>query len=165
MRLAQLLDVIDHAAVTAEVRRRASAEVRALYRPMSTDEVAQELGITKPTVLKWMRAGLLREATASKDTGRLFDRDQVMGAKAVLLDTKLEGTVKQRAAALADCRERLGWSAAPEALRTFRVSLAQARAGETTPVSAEDLRHGRQLRTARLALASAPERKRVGPRS
>lgn len=153
MTLAQILEVIDHAAVSVAARRRAAAQVRALYRPMGTEEVAGELGITKPTVLKWMRAGLLTEARGSKSSVRLFDRDQVMGAKAILAETKLQGTVRQRATLLADLRERLGWSAAPAMLSAFRLSLAQARAGQVTAISDDDLREGHRLRDARLARA------------
>lgn len=151
MTLDEILDVINHSQVSLDLRQRAAAQVTALYRPMTTVDVAAELKISKPIVLRWLQAGLLTQSKASKATGFLFDRDQVMRVKAVFEGVKLEGTVEQRAAIIADLQESLGWLSAPNALKDLRTSLAQAKAGKTTPVSAAELRRGRKLLAARAA--------------
>ncbi len=151
MTLDELLDIIKRSRVSPVLRQRALAQVTALYHPMTTVDVAAELKISKPTVLKWLRSGLLTQSKSSKATGLLFDRDQVMRVKSVFEGVKFEGTVAQRAAVIADLQESLGSLTAPEALNDLRTSLAQAKTGKTTPVSAAELRRGRKLLAARVA--------------
>jgi len=157
--LAEILDVIKHSSVSAERRRRTEGHIRALFRPMTTEEVTQELGISKPTVLKWMRAGLLSQAGASKETGFLFDRDAIENAKQILVKSKLKGTPRDRAVQLADLRERLGWAAVPEKLLAMRNSVASAKEGKGVEITSEDLALGEQLRKARLDRAKVKTKK------
>lgn len=147
----QIVDVIRHPTAHNSRERTFVANLveQLIGRPLSTEDAADVLGVSKPTVLKWLRFGLLREAAESTPKQRQLDAAVVYGAKRLLAETKAKGTVSQRAdmlaAHLGDLAEMLAWNARPEARASLDRALRQLAAGDTVPVTNEELKRGREL--------------------
>lgn len=119
--------------LTREQPETADLIERLIARPLHAEEVADILGVTKPTVMSWLRAGLLVEAPGSKPTRRLFDTVAVIAARNVLRDTKLQGTLEDRASKLAELPETLYWSTHPTERSILDEAIAAADRSETAP--------------------------------
>lgn len=134
-----------------------------LARPFSAAEAAEKLGISKPTAIKWLRAGLLRRAENTGDDENKFDVASVLSTREILSKLKMSGTVAERARVIAELPERLFWSANPEALADLERSLHQANTKRLTTVSDTELERGRRrlfARRARSRTRSAARRSR-----
>ncbi len=131
-----------------------------LARPFSAAEVAEKLGVSKPTAIKWLRAGLLRRAENTSEREHKFDVASVLSTREVLTSLKMTGTVAERARLLAGLPERLFWSANPQALADLERSLHEANANKLTTVSDAELERGRQLLAARRARSRRGSRAR-----
>ncbi len=130
-----------------------------LARPFSAAESADKLGISKPTALKWLRAGLLRRADGTSERANLFDAASVLSTRKVLQSLKMSGTVAQRARVVAELPERLYWDRNPQALKGLMRSLQQAAAGKLSDVTDEELARGREV----LARRRVPVRRTSRP--
>lgn len=116
-----------------------------LARPFTASEAAEKLGISKPTAIKWLRAGLIRRAEATDEQRNLFDAASVLSTREILRQLKMKGTVAKRAKVIAELPERLFWSANREALAHLQTSLSEAESGMLGPASAQDVARGRRL--------------------
>ncbi len=132
-----------------------------LARPFSAAEAAEKLGVSKPTAIKWLRAGLLRRAENTSEREHKFDVASVLSTREVLTRLKMTGTVSERARVIAELPERLFWSANPQALADLERSLHEADANKLTTVSDAELERGRQV----MAAGRAGSRRRSSRRS
>lgn len=116
-----------------------------LARPFSAAEAAEKLGISKPTAIKWLRAGLLRRAEGSPDGANLYDAANVLAARDILQGLKLTGSLAERAKVITALPERLFWAAHPSDLADLIQAIHDADRGKLTPVSDGELERGRAL--------------------
>lgn len=123
-----------------------------LKRPFSAVEAADKLGISKPTAIKWLRAGLVRRAEGTSEEENLFDAASILSTREILQQLKMHGTVAERAKVIAGLPERLFWTANPNALADLERSLRDADRGRLTPVTDAELQRGRALLDKRRAL-------------
>lgn len=131
---------------SARAKKRARDLMRELMdRPFSAAEAAEKLGISKPTAIKWLRAGLLRRAVGTSENDNLYDAANVLAARSVLQGLKLHGSLAERAKVLASLPERLFWEARPEELAELVEAVHDADRGKLMPVSDEELERGRTL--------------------
>ncbi len=131
-----------------------------LARPFSAAEAAQKLGVSKPTAIKWLRAGMLRRAENTGEHENKFDVASVLSTREVLTTVKMTGTVSERARVIAELPERLFWSANPQALADLERSLHEAHANKLTTISDAELERGRRLLAARRARSRRGSRRR-----
>jgi DNA-binding transcriptional MerR regulator len=144
--------ITDSSAAREERRRAHDWMLELLARPFSAAEAATKLGVSKPTAIKWLRAGLVRRAEATSETENLFDAACVLATREILQKLKMTGTVAERARTLADLPERLYWNANPTELESLMTSLREASAGKLVDVSDAELERGRALLKRRQAL-------------
>lgn len=105
----RFLDVFEHPETHSPDERQ---ELRLLIedrldQPLTTDEAARILGVTRPTVHQWLRARLLPEAERSTRTKRLLDTAGVYEARRLLSSRRLAGTPLERISQLQDLVEEL----------------------------------------------------------
>lgn len=136
-----------------------------LARPFTAYEAAEKLGISKPTAIKWLRAGLVRRAEQSAADDCLFDATSVLSTREILQQLKAKGTVLERAKIVAELPEQLFWTANRRALADLETALREANRGKMTPFSEVELERGRELLARRrdLARARAARRRRRNP--
>ena len=145
-----LEDVLIHPHRHSEPEREFTLEV-ALYqlrRPLTTDEAASVLGVSKPTVLSWVKAGLLPAVGESRPRRVLLDPAAVFAAKRVLKGARLRGSPAQRVLRLAELAEAIFWATHPEDLTALERSLEEADAGRFVEVE-DDLIDRARARLAR----------------
>ena len=151
--------IIDSSAARGERRRVHDWMLELLARPFSAAEAATKLGVSKPTAIKWLRAGLLRHAEDTHGEN-LFDAASVLATREILQKLKMTGTVAERAQVIAELPERLYWGANPRELNRLMTSLREASSGKLVDVSDSELERGRALLERRRAL----RRQRAGRR-
>ncbi len=137
-----------------------------LGRPYTAAEAAEKLGVSKPTAIKWLRAGLVGRARNTIERDNLFDAASVLSTRELLQKLKMTGTVAERAHLIAELPERLYWGVNMRELKTLERSLREADRGNTTAVSDKELARGRELLEKRRALArerAARRRHRKAP--
>jgi len=156
-----IASVITDSNSAREERRRAREwMLELLARPFSAAEAAAKLGVSKPTAIKWLRAGLVGRAEGTSDVENLFDAASVLAAREILQKLKMTGTVAERARVVAELPERLYWRANPRELERLMTSLREASSGKSVDVSDAELERGRAV----LEKGRALRRKRVGRR-
>lgn len=146
-----LEDVLIHPDRHSEPEREFTLEV-ALYqlrRPLTTDEAATVLGISKPTVLSWVKAGLLPAAEDSKPRRVLLEPAAVFAAKKVLRGARLRGAPAMRVLRLRELTEAIYWATHPNELGELEQSLKNEDAGAFTDIEDDVIERARQ-RLARL---------------
>jgi predicted site-specific integrase-resolvase len=144
--------ITDSGAARAERRRAHDWMLELLARPFSAAEAAAKLGVSKPTAIKWLRAGLVRHAEGTSDDENLFDTASVLATREILQKLKMTGTVAERARVIAELPERLYWGANPKELERLLTSLREISSGKSVEVSDSDLERGRALLEKRRAL-------------
>lgn len=144
--------ITDSGAARAERRRAHDWMLELLARPFSAAEAAEKLGVSKPTALKWLRAGLVRHAEGTSADESLFDAASVLATREILQKLKMTGTVVERARVIAELPERLYWCANPKELERLLTSLREISSGKSVQVSDSDLERGRALLEKRRAL-------------
>lgn len=144
--------ITDSRAARGERRRAHDWMLELLARPFSAAEAAAKLGVSKPTALKWLRAGLVRHAEGTSDVENLFDAASVLATREILQKLKMTGTVAERARVIAELPERLYWGANPKELESLMTSLREASSGKLVDVSDSELERGRALLEKRRAL-------------
>lgn len=144
--------ITDSSAARGERRRVHDWMLELLARPFSAAEAAAKLGVSKPTAIKWLRAGLLRHAEGTSDVENLFDAASVLATREILQKLKMTGTVAERAQVMAELPERLYWGANPRELDSLMTSLREASSGKFVDVSDSELERGRALLEKRRAL-------------
>lgn len=152
--------ITDSKAARDDRRRARDWMLELLARPFSAAEAAAKLGVSKPTAIKWLRAGLVRRPEGAPDAENLFDAASVLAAREILQKLKLTGTVVERARIIAELPERLYWRANPRELERLMTSLREASSGKSIDVGDAELERGRALLDKRRAL----RRQRVGRR-
>jgi DNA-binding transcriptional MerR regulator len=157
--------ITDSGAARGERRRARDWMLELLARPFSAAEAATKLGVSKPTAIKWLRAGLVRRAEATSDTENLFDAASVLATREILKKLKMTGTVAERARILAELPERLYWTANPTELERLTTSLREATAGKLVDVTDSELERGRALLERRRALRRQRAARRKRSRS
>jgi hypothetical protein len=162
-----IVSVITDSNSARDQRRRARDwMIELLARPFSAAEAATKLAVSKPTAIKWLRAGLVRRAEGTSDAENLFDTASVLATREILQKLKMTGTVAERARVIAELPERLYWSANPRELESLMTSLREARSGKFVEVSDAELERGRALLEKRRALRrQRAERRRKRSRS
>jgi DNA-binding transcriptional MerR regulator len=116
-----------------------------LDRPYTAAEAAEKLGVSKPTAIKWLRAGLVGRARNTSPRDALFDAASVLSTRELLQKLKMTGTVAERARLIAELPERLYWGVNTRELEALEQSLREADRGNTTAVSDKELARGRDL--------------------
>ncbi len=144
--------ITDSNSAREERRRARDWMLELLARPFSAAEAAAKLGVSKPTAIKWLRAGLVRRAEGTSDAENLFDTASVLATREILQKLKMTGTVAERARVIAELPERLYWSANQRELESLMTSLREARSGKLVDVSDAELERGRALLEKRRAL-------------
>jgi DNA-binding transcriptional MerR regulator len=152
--------ITDSRAAREERRRVHDWMLELLARPFSAAEAAAKLGVSKPTAIKWLRAGLLRHSEDTSEAENLFDAASVLATREILQKLKMTGTVAERAQVIAELPERLYWGANPGELDSLMTSLREASSGKFVDVSDAELERGRALLEKRRAL----RRQRAGRR-
>ncbi len=147
-----IVDVITNPSAGSESRRLARELVSELLgRPFSAAEAAEKLGVSKPTAIKWLRAGLVQRADGTANDDNLFDAASVLTAREILRQFKGVGSVVERARLFAGLPEQLYWQSNPKALSNLRQSLEEAERGRGHVVSEDELAVGRSLLAKRQA--------------
>lgn len=149
-----IAQAITSPSTSMRAKKRAREWMRELLaRPFSAAEAAEKLGISKPTAIKWLRAGLLRRAEGSPEHANLYDAANVLAARDILQGLKLQGSLAERAKVIAALPERLFWEARPSDLSDLVQAIHDADRGKLMPVSDEELERGRALLAERRKLA------------
>lgn len=149
----RIASVITDRTAPAKARRLAHDwMLELLARPFAASEAAEKLGVSKPTAIKWLRAGLVRRADHTSEEQNLFDAASVLSTREVLQQLKMKGTVVERAQLVADLPERLFWTANRDAFASLETSLREADRGRLAPVGDDELQRGRELLEKRRAL-------------
>lgn len=134
-----------------------------LSRPFSAAETAEKLGISKPTAIKWLRAGLIRRAEGTSESENLFDAASVLSTREILQKLKMTGTVAERARVVAELPERLYWNVNVGALEELKKSLREAESGQLVAVTDAEIERGQSVlakRRVRLRRRAARRRPR-----
>ena len=147
----RLLDVFEHPDTHSSDERR---ELQMLIedrldQPLTTDEAARILGITRPTVHQWLRARLLGEAEGSSRTKRLLDTAGVYEARRLLSSRRLGGTPAERAEQFRALVEELYWATHARDAATLEEALDAAERGNLEPVEDELIQTARLRRAGR----------------
>ena len=131
-----LIDVYEHpdAHSPNERRKLRSLIEDRLDQPLTTDEAARVLGVTRHTIHHWLRAGLLPESASSTRAKRLLDTAGVYEARRVLSEAKLEGTPADRVDQLRGLAEELFLATHPNEAEALEEAIGQAERGELEPV-------------------------------
>ena len=151
----RLLDVFEHPETHSPDERqelRVLIEDR-LHQPLTTDEAARILGVTRPTVHQWLRARLLAEAEGSTRTKRLLDTAGVYEARRLLSSRRLAGTPAERVSQLQDLVEELYAATHPRDAATLEQALDAADQGELESVEDELIQAARLRRSSRRSQA------------
>lgn len=102
-------DVITRPQAHSATERARAAELLRLAaeRPFTAAQAAEFLHLSKPTVLKLVRAGLLLEVPDSSEEARKLDPGLVLEARRILEQAVAGGTVEDRLAPLRDVIDAL----------------------------------------------------------
>jgi hypothetical protein len=141
-----LEDVLIHPDLHSEPERALTLEV-ALYqlrRPLGADDAAGVLGVSKPTVLSWVKAGLLPAANDSRPRRVLLDPAAVFAAKRVLQGARLKGAPAQRVLRLRELTEAIYWATHPTELSELEQSFKNEDAGKFVDIDDEVIERARQ---------------------
>jgi excisionase family DNA binding protein len=136
----RLLDVVEHPEMHSAQNKKMVVEILDNYltMPMSTDETAKLLEISKPTILGWIKAGLIPEAQNSKPTKRLISRTWEIAVQehieTVRNQMKEANSTKQKAEIMLDFLEDLFLIGHPEELSSLKRGIAEAEAGLSIPI-------------------------------
>jgi excisionase family DNA binding protein len=117
-----------------------------LRTPLTTQEAARILNVSRPTLLKWIAAGLLPEAADSRSTKRLLDTESVFRVRQVLDRVRVSYPRREGGEWFRRLVEELFWAAHPDERSSLMRSLAQADAGETAPFEDEAVEAVRRRR-------------------
>jgi len=106
---ANLPDMLVHPSRYEQQLRVRAAELveKLLSWPMTPEDAAHELDVSKQTVHTWLEAGYLAEAEGSRPTHRLLDRSDVLSAAELLRRAREAGHTRNLVALL-----REGWGRA-----------------------------------------------------
>ncbi len=151
----RLLDVFEHPETHSPDERqelRLLIEDR-LHQPLTTDEAARVLGVTRPTVHQWLRAHLLAEDEGSSRTKRLLDTASVYEARRLLSSRRLAGTPAERASQLQDVVEELYAATHPRDAAALEQALDASDRGELEAVEDELIQAARLRRATRRSRA------------
>lgn len=147
----RLLDVLEHPETHSsdELQElRVLIEDR-LQQPLTTDEAARILGVTRPTVHQWLRAHLLAEAEGSSRTKRLLDTAAVYEARRLLASRRLAGTPAEQVDQLRELVEELYWETHPREAATLKEAIDAVDRGDTEPVEDDVIEAARERRSGR----------------
>ncbi|MDE3076068.1 MAG: helix-turn-helix domain-containing protein [Chloroflexota bacterium] len=147
----RLLDVFEHPETHSPDERQ---ELRVLIedrldQPLTTDEAARVLGVSRPTVHQWLRARLLGEAEGSSRTKRLLDTASVYEARRLLSSRRLAGTPVEQVNQLHDLVEELYAATHPRDAAALEQALDAADHGDVEPVEDELIEAARLRRSGR----------------
>ena len=127
---------------TEDERQRATALVSRAFAVLLTPaEAADFLGVTKPTVLAWIRAGALpgvsgtsvKEGAAPTARKRVFlELGTVVAAAMLLRSVHLHGSAAERAAQLRGAIEDIFWTTHPDERNELMAAIREADEGRTS---------------------------------
>ena len=140
-----LADVLAHPEQHTEDERALALEVARyqLRRPMSAEDAAGVLGVSKPTILSWIKAGLLPQADGTRPKRIWLEPAAVFAAKSVLEDARLRGTPAQRVLRLQELSEAVYWATHPQEADELARSIREADEGKFVEVADDAVERAR----------------------
>lgn len=117
-----------------------------LSTPLTANEASQILEVSRPTILKWVDAGLLPEADGSRPTKRLLDVLSVYRVRQVLSKVREDSPRREGGEWFRRLIEELFWAAHPEEQASLNRSIDQANAGQTVPLEDDVIEAARRRR-------------------